>query len=220
MKLSRILLEAIIKSHDEANATRTANLIDRIDKLAGLIDSIIQGNKQGREVGVMSRGTGSSFDVTDPDNRSRSVESGSANDIVNESIKPVDLSKLTSDSYAQTVRYLNLFKAIVKKQGEQGNSAEESQAIIEKIDKAIANLQEIVGNESLKIDQQTQDNLKAVSGADIASIMFSLLGFGVGGATLGGKRKCKRKTLKRMKKYKKGRPGRNTKKRLRKRPRS
>jgi len=211
-------LEDIIKRHDEANETRTLRLEQQIQELVSLITGRIQGDRQGRVVGVVSTGTG-----TGTGEDQNVLLSRSGNGIVNESINqktPVDLSKLTSDSYAQTVRYLNLFKAIVKKQGEQGDSAaEESAIIIEKIDKAIASLQEIVGH-GVTIDEQTQNNLNDASSADIASIMFSLLGFGVGGASMGGKRKCKRKTLKRMKKYKKGRPGRNTKKRHRKRPRS
>ena len=202
-------LEEIIARHDAANEKQTQKLIEQFNKLAELIQGRVQGPYQA-DRGI---GTGEEVDVF---SSSRSVSApGSGTEAVNETFSKVDLSKLTSDSYAQTVRYLKLFKAIIEKQN-QGKTAEESKLIIEKIDKAIANLQEIISEGFVKIDEETQASLKA-SGADIAEIMFSMLGIGVTSATLGGKRK--RKTLKRMKKYKKSRQVRNTKKRHRKKHR-
>ena len=208
-------LEDIIRSHDEANARQTEMLITQFEKLQQLISGNFQG--QSRGIGQENRDfqTPTGYDT----NVLTRSDSGSANAVVNNSVSEVDLSKLTSDSYAQTVRYLKLFKAIVEKRGEQ-TGEEEAKEIIEKIDAAIETLQDIAKQDGfVNIDEATKEKLNA-PGADIASIMFSLLGFGTGFATLGGKRKCKRKTLKRMKKYKKGRPGRNTKKRYRKKNRS
>jgi len=202
-------LEEIIERHDAANERQTRKLIEQFDKLAKLIQGRVQGPYQA-DRGI---GTGEEVDVF---SSSRSVsEPGSGTEAVNETFSKVDLSKLTSDSYAQTVRYLKLFRAIIEKQN-QGKTEEESKFIIEQIDKAIANLQEIISKKFVTIDEETQASLNA-SGADIAEIMFSMLGIGVTSATLGGKRK--RKTLKRMKKYKKSRQVRNTKKRHRKKHR-
>jgi hypothetical protein len=201
-------LEEIISRHDAANERQTQKLIEQFNRLAGLIEGRVQGSKQ--ESREIATGTGEDTNVL-----ARSIkDTGSGNDVVNESVSKVDLSKLTSDTYAQTVRYLKLFRAIIEKR----HSEEGAEDVIKEIDTALKTLLDIVKKGDLvKVDETTQDGLKASNG-DVATIMFALLGIGVTSAGIaGGKRK--RKTLKRMK-YKRGKKGRNTKKRARRRNRT
>ena len=182
-------LEQIIQAHNETNAAQSDALIEQFKELLREFQSGVQG--QSRE----SRGTGTETETGDSISRSLPENASS---VVNQTVNKLDLSKLTSDTYAQTVRYLNLFKAIIEKRKLEPGAED----VIAKIGEALKTLQQIVDSDNsiVKINDETKESLKA-SNADIAEIMFSLLGIGAttGAIALGGKRKCKRSTIKRMK---------------------
>ena len=201
-------LDDIIGRHDAANEKQTALLIAQFEKLAKLIEGRVQGSRGTGEIGTET-------ETNDFGSDSRSVGSNeeSGEESKGLSVKLGDLSKLTGDTYVQSVRYLKLLKAIVKKQPDKDGSG----GVMTAIDTALELLQALIenGGDIIKINETTKGNLET-DNADIVEILFSLLGIGVTTATLGGKRKrkCKRSTIKRMK-Y---RRDKKTKKRPRRRP--
>jgi hypothetical protein len=203
-------MEQIIAQHEAANEKQTAKLLEHFERLAKLIEGRIQGSR--RETGEMGTGTETerSNNVLD-----RSVDSNEESEEESKdlSVKLGDLNKLTGDTYVQTVKYLKLLKAIIKKQPDK----EGFDGVVTAINTAIELLQKLIADDNsiIKIDSETRKNLEA-DNADIVEILFSLLGIGVTTATLGGKRKrkCKRNTIKRMK-YRRDKKGRKTKKRPR-----
>ena len=187
-------LDDIIGRHDAANEKQTALLIAQFEKLAKLIEGRVQGSRHGTgEIGIET-------ETNDFGSDSRSVDSNeeSGEESKGLSVKLGDLSKLTGDTYVQSVRYLKLLKAIIKKQPDKDGSG----GVMTAIDTALELLQALIenGGDIIKIDKTTKGNLET-DNADIVEILFSLLGIGVTTATLGGKRKrkCKRCTRKRMK---------------------
>lgn len=207
-------MEQIIRQHDAANERQTAKLLEQFERLANLIGNRVQGS---RGTGEMGTGTGEMGTERSNDVLSRSVDSNeeSGEESKGLSVKLGDLSKLTGDTYVQSVRYLKLLKAIVKKQPDK----EGSEGVMTAIDTALELLKALIEDgDIIKIDDPTRQNLET-DNADIVEILFSLLGIGLTSATLGGKRKrkCKRSTMKRMK-YRRDKKGRKTKKRPRRRP--
>jgi hypothetical protein len=200
-------LDDIIGRHDAANEKQTALLIAQFEKLAKLIEGRVQGSRGTGEIGIETEQESVVL--------SRSVDSNeeSGEKSKDLSIKLGDLSKLTGDTYVQSVRYLKLLKAIIEKQPDKDGSGD----VMTAIDTALELLKALIDEDNgiIKIDETTKGNLEA-DNADIVEILFSLLGIGVTTATLGGKRKrkCKRCTRKRMK-Y---RRDKKTKKRPRRRP--
>jgi hypothetical protein len=192
-------LDDIIGRHDAANEKQTALLITQFERLTKLIEDRLQGSRPG--TGEMGTGTNDVLFRSDSGSDSRS-DSGSNEESGEESkdlsIKLGDLSKLTGDTYVQSVRYLKLLKAIIKKQPDK----EGFDGVITAIDAALELLKALIDEDNgiIKIDATTKGNLET-DNADIVEILFSLLGIGVTSATLGGKRKrkCKRSTIKRMK---------------------
>jgi hypothetical protein len=204
-------MEQIIAQHDAANERQTAKLLEQFEKLTTLIGSRIQGSN--RETGEMGTETGTGQESNVLFNRSVDSNEEPGEESKDLLVKLGDLSKLTGDTYAQTVKYLKLLKAIIKKQPDK----EGFDNVMISIDAAIESLQKLIADDNsiIKIDQETRQNLQA-DNADIVEILFSLLGIGVTTATLGGKRKrkCNRSTRKRMK-YRRDKKGRKTKKRPR-----
>ena len=136
-------------------------------------------------------------------------------------ITPKRLEKLTTDSYAQTIEYLKLFKAIIEKrktmstEDEKTSNTTEADVILKKINQAIDILMSI-GKDNTKmvnVDPQTQEKINA-STSDIMELLLTMLGIGATTAAIAGGKRI-RSTKKRMK-Y---RRGRKTKKRPRRRHR-